>query len=76
MPATAAGNAIQVAAGTMNENYAAKKMLGYDRTVFATIIHVMKADWGLRGDDNVNLNDNGDFSFRVVVIDNMHNYGN
>jgi uncharacterized protein RhaS with RHS repeats len=71
----AVGNAIQVAAATMDENYAAK-MLGYDRKVFGAMIHVMKKENSLGGADNVKFFDDGKVTFRGVLIDNMHNYGN
>lgn len=38
------------------------------------MIHVMKEDNQLRGDDNVIWHDNGNVSFNGMVIDNMHAY--
>ncbi|MEM5373133.1 RHS repeat-associated core domain-containing protein [Paraburkholderia azotifigens] len=68
-----AGSAQQIAASTNNPNYAAK-MLGYDRVEFGAMIHQMKAENQLRGDDNVIWHDNGDVYFKGIQIDNMHNY--
>jgi RHS repeat-associated protein len=66
-------SAQQLAASTNNPNYAAK-MLGYERVEFGGMIHQMKAENNLRGDDNVIWHDNGDVYFKGVKIDNMHNY--
>ena len=71
----AVGVAIQVAAATMDENYATK-MLGFDRKVFVAMIHVMKKENSLGGTDYVYFFDDSKVTFRDVLIDNMHNYGN
>jgi hypothetical protein len=68
-----AGDVEELAASTNNPNYAAK-MLGYERKIFGNMVHTMKDENELRGDDNVIWHDNGDVSFNGVVIDNMHNY--
>lgn len=62
-----------VAASTNKENYAAK-MLGYNRKVFGKMIHAMKQENQLRGDDNVIWHDDGSVEFRLEIIDNMHSY--
>ena len=49
-------------------------MLGYDRTTFGNMIHVMKPENGLGPADNVIWHDNGDVYFNGKLIDNMHNY--
>ena len=67
------GDVEELAASTNNPDYAAK-MLGYNRKTFGDMVHVMKDENDLRGDDNVLWHDNGDVSFNGVVIDNMHNY--
>ena len=67
------GDVEELAASTNNPDYAAK-MLGYERKIFGKMVHVMKDENDLRGDDNVTWHDNGDVSFNGVVIDNMHNY--
>ena len=76
MPA-AAGNevAVQVAAATNSPDYAAK-MLGYDRKILGAMIHVMKAENKLGGAENVQFSDDGGVTFRGILIDIMHNYGN
>jgi filamentous hemagglutinin len=72
--ATAAANeSLNNATSTKNPDYAAK-MLGYDRETFGDMIHAMKFDLGLRGDDNVVWHINGDVEFRGQVIGNMHDY--
>jgi hypothetical protein len=63
----------ELAASTGNPEYAAK-MLGYDRTTFGDMIHVMKPENGLGPADNVIWHDNGDVYFNGKLIDNMHNY--
>ncbi|SAK61415.1 hypothetical protein AWB75_02623 [Caballeronia catudaia] len=63
----------EIAAKTNNPDYAAK-MLGYDRDTFGDMIHAMKAENQLRGDDNVLWHDNGDVYFKGIKIDNMHSY--
>ncbi|MGF6548294.1 hypothetical protein [Paraburkholderia youngii] len=65
----------ELAASTNNPNYAAK-MLGYDRDTFGDMIHAMKYDLKLRGDDNVIWHDSGDVEFRKNIIGNMHDYAN
>ncbi|MEX3811947.1 hypothetical protein AB3X96_17075 [Paraburkholderia sp. BR13439] len=52
------------------------KMLGYDRDTFGDMIHAMKYDLRLRGDDNVIWHDSGDVEFRKSIIGNMHDYAN
>ncbi|CAE6799803.1 hypothetical protein [Paraburkholderia domus] len=67
------GDTEELAASTNNPNYAAK-MLGYDRKTFGNMVHAMKDENDLRGDDNVIWHDNGDVSFNGMNIDNMHAY--
>ncbi|WP_322030017.1 hypothetical protein [Paraburkholderia sp. J76] len=67
------GNSEELAASTNNPNYAAK-MLGYDRKTFGNMVHSMKDELDLRGDDNVIWHDNGDVEFNNGVIGNMHDY--
>ncbi|MDR5741559.1 hypothetical protein QCE73_00155 [Caballeronia sp. LZ029] len=68
-------DSFDIAASTNNPNYAAK-MLGYDRNTFGDMIHAMKYDLDLRGDDNVIWHDNGDIEFKRGIIGNMHDYTN
>lgn len=68
------GSAATLLAATTNDQAFAAKMLGYDRNVFRDMIHWMKNENGLRGDDNVIFHDNGDVYFRGILIDNMHGY--
>ncbi|NML34808.1 hypothetical protein HHL14_28780 [Paraburkholderia sp. G-4-1-8] len=63
----------EFAASTNKPDYAAK-MLGYDRKTFGDMVHVMKDDLDLRGDDNVIWHDTGDIEFRKNIIGNMHDY--
>ncbi len=49
-------------------------MLGYNRKTFGTMIHVMKEENQLRGDDNVIWHDDGGVEFGGEIIDNMHSY--
>jgi len=63
----------ELAASTNNPNYAAQ-MLGYDRKTFGNMVHSMKDEMDLRGDDNVIWHDNGDVEFNGAIIDNMHSY--
>ncbi|MGF6601257.1 hypothetical protein P3T23_005998 [Paraburkholderia sp. GAS448] len=72
-PDAVRGDVEELAASTNNPNYAAK-MLGYERKTFGDMIHAMKFDNQLRGDDNVIWHDNGDVYFNGMKIDNMHNY--
>ncbi|MGF6728556.1 hypothetical protein OKW50_000637 [Paraburkholderia youngii] len=65
----------ELAASMNNPNYAAK-MLGYDRDTFGDMIHAMKYDLKLRGDDNVIWHDSGDVEFGKNIIGNMHDYAN
>ncbi|MCC8405379.1 hypothetical protein LJ655_26585 [Paraburkholderia sp. MMS20-SJTN17] len=73
VPDTLTGDDVKLAASTNNPNYAAK-MLGYDRKTFGRMIHVMKEDNRLRGDDNVIWHDDGNVEFRGAIIDNMHSW--
>jgi len=73
VPRVISADAEQLAASTNNPKFAAT-MLGYDQKTFSRMIHVMKEDNQLRGNDNVIWHDNGDVSFRGLVIDNMHGY--
>lgn len=61
------------AISTNKPNYAAQ-MLGYDRNTFGKMIHEMKDELGLRGDDNVIWHQNGDIEFNGNIIGNMHDY--
>lgn len=72
-PDEACGDVEEIAKSTNNPNYAAK-MLGYDRDTFGDMVHVMKDNLDLRGDDNVIWHDNGDIEFRKNIIGNMHDY--
>jgi hypothetical protein len=63
----------ELAASTNDPNYAAK-MLGYNRKIFGNMVHAMKDEMDLRGDDNVIWHDNGDVEFNGDIIDNMHSY--
>jgi hypothetical protein len=38
------------------------------------MVHAMKGEMDLRGDDNVIWHDNGDVEFNGDIIDNMHSY--
>ncbi|QGZ58471.1 hypothetical protein [Paraburkholderia acidiphila] len=67
------GDVAELAKSTNNPDYAAK-MLGYDRDTFGDMVHVMKDDLDLRGDDNVIWHDSGDIEFRKNIIGNMHDY--
>ncbi|MEX3897011.1 hypothetical protein FSB08_03165 [Paraburkholderia sp. JPY432] len=75
MPDALSGDVAEFAASTNNPNYAAK-MLGYDRDTFGDMIHAMKYDLKLRGDDNVIWHDSGDVEFRKNIIGNMHDCAN
>ncbi|BAN22473.1 hypothetical protein [Caballeronia insecticola] len=68
-------DSFDIAASTNNPSYAAK-MLGYDRDTFGDMIHAMKYNLDLRGDDNVIWHDNGDVEFKKNIIGNMHDYTN
>ncbi|MEM5293522.1 hypothetical protein VSR82_04145 [Burkholderia sp. JPY481] len=72
-PDTVSGDTEELAASTNNPDYAAK-MLGYDRKTFGKMIHMMKEDNRLRGDDNVIWHDDGGVEFRGAIIDNMHSW--
>jgi hypothetical protein len=63
----------ELAASTNNPDYAAT-MLGYNRKTFGDMVHAMKDDLDLRGDDNVIWHDTGDIEFRKDIIGNMHDY--
>jgi hypothetical protein len=73
VPDALGGDVEELARSTNNPNYAAK-MLGYDRDLFGDMVHVMKDDLDLRGDDNVIWHDSGDIEFRKKIIGNMHDY--
>lgn len=73
VPDVLSENVEQLAASTNSPKFAAK-MLGYDQKTFGKMIHVMKQENQLRGNDNVVWHDNGDISSKGVVIDNMHGY--
>jgi hypothetical protein len=73
VPDALGDNVMELAARTNDPDYAAK-MLGYDRDIFGDMIHAMKAENQLRGNDNVIWHDNGDVYFKDIKIDNMHNY--
>jgi len=73
IPDAVSGDAEELAASTRSPDYAAK-MLGYDRNTFGDMIHVMKAELKLRGDDNVVWHDSGAIEFRKNIIGNMHDY--
>ncbi|WP_429472248.1 hypothetical protein [Paraburkholderia sp. WSM4175] len=75
VPEALSGDAVELAASTNNPNYAAK-MLGYDRKTFGDMVHAMKFDLKLRGDDNVIWHDTGAVEFRKNIIGNMHDYTN
>ncbi|CAM2179696.1 conserved hypothetical protein [Paraburkholderia sacchari] len=72
-PDTISGDVEELAASTNNPDYAAK-MLGYNRKTFGDMVHVMKDDLDLRGDDNVIWHDTGAIEFRKNIIGNMHDY--
>ncbi len=72
-PLELSADVAQLAKSTNNPDYAAK-MLGYDRDTFGDMVHVMKDDLDLRGDDNVIWHDNGNIEFRKNIIGNMHDY--
>jgi hypothetical protein len=69
----ASGEVQELAASTRSPDYAAK-MLGYDRNTFGDMVHAMKYDLNLRGDDNVLWHDSGAVEFRKNIIGNMHDY--
>jgi len=73
VPDVLSGDVEELAKSTNNPNYAAK-MLGYDRDTFGDMVHAMKDDLDLRGDDNVIWHDSGDIEFRKNIIGNMHDY--
>ncbi|WP_241495840.1 hypothetical protein [Paraburkholderia monticola] len=75
VPDALSGDVVELAASTNNPNYAAK-MLGYNRDTFGDMVHAMKYDLKLRGDDNVIWHDSGDVEFRKNIIGNMHDYAN
>ncbi|MGF6857455.1 hypothetical protein [Paraburkholderia sp. CI3] len=75
VPDALSGDVVELAASTNNPNYAAK-MLGYGRDTFGDMVHAMKYDLKLRGDDNVIWHDSGDVEFRKNIIGNMHDYAN
>jgi hypothetical protein len=70
-PDSVSGDVEEIAKSTNNPNYAAK-MRGYARDTFGNMVHVMKDNLDLRGDDNVIWHDNGNIEFRKNVIGNMH----
>jgi hypothetical protein len=72
-PDSVSGDVEETAKSTNNPSYAAK-MLGYDRDTFGNMVHIMKDNLDLRGDDNVIWHDNGNIEFRKNVIGNMHDY--
>jgi hypothetical protein len=72
-PDTLSGDVEELAKSTTNERYAAK-MLGYDLDTFGGMIHGLKAEYGLRGDDNVTFHDSGDIYFNGDWLDNIHTY--
>jgi hypothetical protein len=72
-PDPVSGDTEELAASTNNPDFAAK-MLGYERKTFGDMIHAMKYENHLRGDDNVIWHDNGDVYFDGLKIDNMHSY--
>jgi hypothetical protein len=63
----------ELAKSTMNERYAAR-MLGYDMNTFGGMIHALKHEYSLRGDDNVIFHDSGDVYFNGEWLDNIHTY--
>ena len=67
------GDVEQLAKSTINERYAAK-MLGYDMDTFGGMIHALKDEYSLRGDDNVTFHDSGDVYFNGEWLDNIHTY--
>ncbi|MGF6636171.1 hypothetical protein OKW38_004649 [Paraburkholderia sp. MM5496-R1] len=73
VPDALSGDVVELAESTNNPNYAAK-MLGYDRKTFGRMIHMMKEDNRMRGDDNVIWHDDGNVEFRGAIIDNMHSW--
>ncbi|AET93078.1 hypothetical protein BYI23_C009320 [Burkholderia sp. YI23] len=73
VPDALGSDALELAAQTNNPDYAAR-MLGYDRDTFGDMIHAMKNQNGLRGDNNVVWHDNGDVYYKGMYLDNMHNY--
>jgi hypothetical protein len=73
VPGGFGNDTLDLAASTTNPDYAAK-MLGYDRVTFRRMIHLMKHQNRLRGNDNVVWHDNGDVYFKDIQIDNMYNY--
>lgn len=75
VPDALSGDVVELVASTNNPNYAAK-MPGFSRDTFGDMVHAMKYDLKLRGDDNVIWHDNGDVEFRKNIIGNMHDYAN
>ncbi|EDZ98883.1 conserved hypothetical protein [Burkholderia sp. H160] len=67
------GDVEQLAKSTFNGRYAAK-MLGYDIDTFGGMIHALKHQYRLRGDDNVTFHDSGDVYFNSDWLDNIHTY--
>ncbi|HEV3430536.1 MAG TPA: hypothetical protein VG320_21875 [Paraburkholderia sp.] len=67
------GDVEELAKSTINERYAAK-MLGYDMDTFGGMIHALKDEFSLRGDDNVTFHDSGDVYFNGEWLDNIHTY--
>jgi hypothetical protein len=67
------GDVEQLAKSTVNERYAAR-MLGYDMNTFGGMIHALKDQYRLRGDDNVTFHDSGDVYFNGEWLDNIHTY--
>ncbi|MFM0035178.1 hypothetical protein [Paraburkholderia strydomiana] len=72
-PDAVGGDVEELAKSTMNERYAAK-MLGYDMDTFGGMIHALKGQYSLRGDDNVMFHDSGDIYFNGEWLDNIHSY--
>jgi hypothetical protein len=72
-PDAVSGDVEELAKSTMNERYAAK-MLGYDMDTFGVMIHTLKDQYGLRGDDNVTFHDSGDIYFNGKWLDDIHSY--
>jgi hypothetical protein len=72
-PGTVSGDVEELAKSTVNERYAAK-MLGYGMDTFGGMIHALKEQYSLRGDDNVTFHDSGDVYFNGEWLDNIHTY--
>ncbi|RAR58688.1 hypothetical protein C7401_1122 [Paraburkholderia unamae] len=72
-PDAISGDVEELAKSTMNERYAAR-MLGYDMDTFGGMIHALKDQYSLRGDDNITFHDSGDVSFNGEWLDNIHAY--